>query len=211
MWRGGTMRKSRVVVVFLSLSLIALLLSSCLNLEKVKHFRYDVTFKTEEELKTGFLDVSLFQEGGKDRVKIDFALGEEQLSTTVDVDEDDMSGAVLPLVMGNPTLATVLTPLGTVQGLIMAISMGGPLQVGFKSTQKNDEGKTMEIQVPSSEVRFGKEALWVESYMDGKLAFRALIEKETFFPFVVDFRDPEVLKEGQSQGYFEVKEMEWKE
>ncbi len=79
------MRKSRVVVVFLSLSLIALLLSSCLNLEKVKHFRYDVTFKTEEELKTGFLDVSLFQEGGKDRVKIDFALGEEQLSTTVDV------------------------------------------------------------------------------------------------------------------------------
>ncbi|MCX7668259.1 MAG: hypothetical protein N2Z84_04945, partial [Atribacterota bacterium] len=98
-----------------------------------------------------------------------------------------------------------------VQGMLMAMSLGGPLQVGFKSTQKNDEGKVMEIQVPSAETRFGKEALWVESYMDGKLAFRALIEKETFFPFVVDFRDPEILEEGQGKGYFEVQEMEWKE
>ncbi|MEN3186642.1 MAG: hypothetical protein ABDK92_08450, partial [Atribacterota bacterium] len=191
------MSKSRVATIFLLLLLLTSLMSSCLNLEKVKRFRYEVTFKTEGETRTGFLEVSSFREGDKARVKIDFALGEEQLSTTVDLEGDDISSAILPLVMGNPTLATVLTPLGTVQGLIMAMSMGGALQVGFKSTQTDDKGETMEIQIPSSETRFGKEALWFESYVDGELAFRALIEKETFFPLVVDFRDPEILEAGQ--------------
>jgi hypothetical protein len=205
-------KKPQASVVLLVIVMVAFLTSSCFNLDKVKHFRYEIGFETQKEgTKKGFLDVSLFTEGGKNRVKIDFALEKETLSTTVDVEENDISSAIFPLIMGNPALAAVLTPLGVVQGLVMAISMGGPLQVGFTSKQEDDKGRMMELQVPSSETRFGKEALWIESYVDGKLAFRTLIEKETFFPFVVDFQDQETLEEGQTRGYFELREIEWKE
>ncbi|MGC8778578.1 MAG: hypothetical protein ACP5Q4_07850 [Candidatus Caldatribacteriaceae bacterium] len=205
------MEKRRILVTFLLLVLVAFLTSSCFNLEKVKHFRYEVTVETEKETKRGFFDISLLTEGAKNQVKIDFALGEDQLSTTVDVEESDITSALFPLIMGNPTLAAVITPLGTVQGLVMAMSMGGPLKVGFESKQEDDKGRMMEVRVPSGETRFGKEALWVESYVDGKLAFRALMEKDTYLPFVVDFQDQETLEEGQTRGYFELREIEWKE
>lgn len=205
------MKKLKISAIFLSVVLVAFLTSSCFNLEKVKHFRYEVTFETEGEARKGFFDVSLLTEGEKNQVKISFALGEDQLATTLDVEEGDITNALFPLIMSNPALAAVITPLGTVQGLVMAISMGGSLQVGFESKQKDDKGRTMEVRVPSSETRFGKEALWIESYVDGKLAFRALMERETFLPFVVDFQDQESLGEGQTRGYFALQEIEWKE
>lgn len=193
------------------LIVVVFLLSSCFNLERVRHFRYAITLETQEGSQEGFLDVSLFLEGQKNRAKIDFALGEEKLSTTLDVEEENLTNALFPLIMTNPALAKVLTPLGTVQGMVMAMSIGGTLGVGFEIKQKDDRGRMVEFRIPSAENRFGKEALWVESYVDGSLVFRMLVEKETFFPFVVNLRDPEILEEGEIGEYFEITEIEWKE
>ncbi|MGQ9473194.1 MAG: hypothetical protein ACUVRN_04000 [Candidatus Caldatribacteriaceae bacterium] len=193
------------------LIVVVFLLISCFNLERVKNLRYEITLKKQEGSQEGFLDVSLPLEGQKNQAKIDFALGEEKLSTTLDVEEENPTNALFPLIMTNPALAKVLTPLGTVQGMVMAMSIGGTPGVGFEIRQKDDQGRMVEFRIPSAENRFGKEALWIESYVDGNLIFRVLVERETFFPLVLNLRDPEILEEGEIGVYFEITEIEWRE
>ncbi len=205
------MRTLRSRVFLFLLVVTTFLFTSCFNLEKVKHFRYAVTFETEKGTQSGFFGLELFTEGEKNKAKVDFSLDGDELSTTVELEGDELESAFMPLLFTHPTLASVMAPLGVVQGLVMAFSLGTPLQVGFEMKQKDDEGRTMEITVPSMEVRFGKEALWVESKVNGTLAFRALLEKESYFPLVVDIQDPETLEEGQKRVYFEIQEIEWRE
>lgn len=190
---------------------IALFLTSCINLESVQKVNYSLRVEEEEGTKEGHLIVQFTQVDEENyQAQVDFALGEESFSSTFTVKKDDIQGSLFPLMLSNPSIAQVLGVLSTAQIVLApAFMSGGELNVGFQWKQKDEKGE-IEITVPASETRFGKEALWVEAKKDGKLIARTLFEKETYFPLVVDFQDPEQLESGQKRFYIEAQEVVWK-
>ncbi|BER91789.1 hypothetical protein [Atrimonas thermophila] len=204
------MHRKKVLLVVMAVAML-FLLASCINLENVQRVNYALRVAEEGGVKEGYLNVEFTQIDEENyQVKLDFALGEESFSSTSKVKADDIQGSLFPLMLSNPSIAQTLGVLSAAQVFLApAFLGGGELSEGFEWKQKDEEGET-EIIVPASETRFGKEALWVEARKDGKLVARILFEKETSFPLVVDFQDPEQLESGQNRFYIEAEEVTWR-
>jgi len=204
------MHSKKILLVVVTV-VVALLLASCISLENVQKVNYALQVEEEEGTRQGHLIIQLTQADQENyQAQVDFALGEESFSSTFTVKKDDIQNSLLPIMFSNPSVAQVLSVLSTAQVVLAPVLIsGGELNVGFQWKQKDEEGET-EIIVPASETRFGKEALWVEARKDGKLVARILFEKETYFPLVVDFQDPEQLESGQNRFYIEAEEVTWR-
>ncbi len=204
------MHSKKILLVVVTV-VVALLLASCISLENVQKVNYALQVEEEEGTRQGHLIIQLTQADQENyQAQVDFALGEESFSSTFTVKKDDIQNSLLPIMFSNPSAAQVLSVLSTAQVVLAPVLIsGGELNVGFQWKQKDEEGET-EIIVSASETRFGKEALWVETKKDGKLIARALFEKETYFPLVIDLQDPEQLESGQKRFYIEAQEVIWK-
>jgi len=204
------MHSKKILLVVVTV-VVALLLASCISLENVQKVNYALQVEEEEGTRQGHLIIQLTQADQENyQAQVDFALGEESFSSTFTVKKDDIQNSLLPIMFSNPSAAQVLSVLSTAQVVLAPVLIsGGELNVGFQWKQKDEEGET-EIIVSASETRFGKESLWVETKKDGKLIARALFEKETYFPLVIDLQDPEQLESGQKRFYIEAQEVIWK-
>jgi len=204
------MYRKKVLLLGIAVAVV-LLLASCINLESVQKVNYALRVEGDEGVKEGYLKVEFTQIDEENyQAKVDYALGEESFSSTFKVKADDIQGSLFPLMLSNPSIAQALSVLSAAQVFLApAFLGGGELSEGFEWKQKDEEGE-VEITVPASETRFGKEALWVEAKKDGKLVARILFEKATYFPLVVDFQDPEQLESGQNRFYIEAEEVTWR-
>ena len=115
------------------------------------------------------------------------------------------------MMFSNPSLASVLGAAFSAQFVLAPLFMGGEIEEGFTWKEKDEEGKETEISIVSSETRFGKEAFWVEIKTNGMVVMQILAEKETYFPFILDIKDKELLEPEQQRIYLEVEEVTWRE
>jgi len=198
---------------FLLLALVSCLffLVSCMNLEDISEVRYRLRVEAEGGVQEGHLFLQITPEAeDKYKVKVDFSLGDENFSTTFAVAEDDLGSVFGSLLISNPSLGKILGVLSASQALLLpALLSGKELEEGFEWREKS-EGKETVITVPSSETRFGKEALWVEIQRDGQKVLRGLFEREEYFPLVLDIQDKETLEESQKSLFIEAENVAWK-
>jgi len=114
-------------------------------------------------------------------------------------------------MFSNPSLASVLGAAFPAQFVLAPLFMGGEIEEGFTWKEKDEEGKETEISVISTKTRFGKEAFWVEIKTNGMVVMQILAEKETYFLFILDIKDKELLEPEQQRIYLEVEEVTWRE
>ncbi|MGQ9623553.1 MAG: hypothetical protein ACUVTO_09050 [Candidatus Caldatribacteriaceae bacterium] len=197
---------------FLLLALISCLffLVSCMNLEDISEVRYRLRVETEDGVQEGRLFLQIAPEAEEYKVKVDFSLRDENFSGTFTVAKDDLRNVFGSLLLSNPSLGKILGILSASQALLLpALLSGKELEEGFEWREKS-EGQETVITVPSSETRFGKEALWVEIQKDGQNVLRGLFEREEYFPLVLDIQDKETLEEDQKSLFIEAEDVVWK-
>jgi len=212
--KGGTNLKAKIRSLEIAFLLIisALLLSSCIGLENVEKVKFNILVEEEEGPEEGYLFLQITPKGeDKFQGTIDFSLGDEKFATTFTTEEDDLQNVITPIMFSNPSLASILGAASSAQLMLAPLSMSGELEEGSTWKEKDEEGKETEISVISSETRFGKEAFWAEIKTDGVVVMQMLAEKETYFPFVLDIKDKELLEPEQQRIHLEAEEIIWQE
>lgn len=190
----------------------ALLLSSCIGLENVEKVKFNILVEEEKGPKEGYLFLQIIPKGeDKFQGTIDFSLGDEKFSNTFTAEEEDLQNVLISMMFSNPSLASILGAASSAQLMLAFLPMSGELEEGFTWKEKDEEGKETEINIISTETRFGKEAFWVEIKTDGVVVMQMLAEKETYFPFILDITDKELLEPEQQRIHLEVEEIVWQE
>lgn len=206
------MRK-KIFVLFGGVLLLVALSVSCFSFQDVASITYAIRVEEIRGVKEGTYSLSFTPQGSEGvEVHIHFALGDEEFSTTLTTEEENLAGVLFSSVLTNPSLSTVMGPIMASQTIYLALleNAQGKLQEGFLWRTKDEEGREMEISVSSRETRFGREALWIESKTNGVAGLRMLMEEKTLIPFIIDITDPEFLEEGQKRVYLEVENIEWR-
>lgn len=212
--KGGTNLKTRIRSLEIAFLLVvsALILSSCIGLENVEKVKFNILVEEEDGPKEGYLFLQIVPKGeDKFQGTINFSLGDEEFSNTFTTQKDDLQNVLTSMIFSNPSLATILGAASSAQLMLIPLSMSGELEVGSTLKEKDEEGKETEISIVSSETRFGKEALWVDMKTDGVVVTQMLAEKETYFPFVLDIKDKELLEPEQQRIQLEAEEIVWQE
>ncbi|MDI3542868.1 MAG: hypothetical protein PWP57_471 [Candidatus Atribacteria bacterium] len=200
----------RFLKLILLLISCALLFSSCIGLENVEKVKFNILVEEEDGPKEGYLFLQIVPKGeDKFQGTINFKLGDEELSNTFTTGKDDLQNVLTSMIFSNPSLASILGAASSAQLMLTLITMGGELEVGSTMKEKDEEGKETEISIVSSEIRFDKEALWVDMKTDGVVVIQMLAEKETYFPFVLDIKDKELLEPEQQRIHLEAEEIIW--
>lgn len=202
------MRKKKYGV-FILVALCVLFGASCISFHGVSSITYSLYVEEASSTTEGTLALSFFpHEAGKQKVSLTCSLDGEEFSTTLTTSEDNWSSAFLSVLFAQPAFAAFLGPIMASQSMyivLFAVTKGN-LEEGFLWKEKDEEGREVTISVPSKEIRFGREALWIEMQTEGKDTLKMLIEKENLIPFIVDISD----KEENKRIYLEAKTVTWK-
>lgn len=188
---GGKLQRVRFAILSL-MALCVVLGASCVSFRGISSVTYSLRVEEATSTTEGTFSLSLSShEPGKQKVSLTCVLGEEEFSTTLTTEEDEWFSALLPLLLTKPAFAAFLGPITASQSTYASLLLlsQGNLEKGFMWKEKDEEGREVAISIPDEEIRFGRRALWIHIETDGRETLRALIEKESLIPFLVDILD----------------------
>ena len=160
-------------------ALAAILGVSCVSLEGVTELTYRVEVQQGQYTQQGTFAIS-FTPLGKDwKTSVHYKLGNEEFPTTFTTQGKTREKALFSTLLMHPSLGALLGPIMAAQGVYLSlagVTQGQP-EVGFLWRSRDAEGREMEISIPSSEQRFGREAIWIVVKVAEEVTTRLLMEK----------------------------------
>jgi hypothetical protein len=188
-------------------ALVAVLGVSCVSLKGVTKLTYRVEVRQGQSVQQGTLAIAFTPSGGDWSISVHYKLDGEEFSTTLTTQGETREEALFSTLLMHPSLGALLGPIMAAQGVYLSlagVTQGQP-EVGFLWRSRDAEGREMEISIPSSEQRFGREAIWIVVKVAEEVTTRLLMEKQSLIPLVVDFA------EDQQKFYCEAQEVQWQE
>uniref|UniRef100_A0A7V3YKR6 Lipoprotein n=1 Tax=Candidatus Caldatribacterium californiense TaxID=1454726 RepID=A0A7V3YKR6_9BACT len=199
--------RNKLWVLVAATVLAATLGVSCVSLEGVTELTYHMEVRQGQHTQQGTFAV-FFTPLGKDwKISVHYKLGNEEFSTTFTTQGKTREEALFSTLLMHPFLGVLLGPITAAQGMYLFVTgvLQGQPEVGFFWRTRDVEGREVEISTPSSEQRFGREAIWIVVKVAGETAARFLVEKQSLIPLVID------LAENQQRFFCEAQKVKWQE
>jgi len=194
-------------VLVAAMVLAVVLEVSCVSLEGVTKLTYHVEVQQEQNTQQGTLTVSFTPSGEDWKISVHYKFDGEEFSMTSTTQGKTREEALFSTLLMHPSLGVLLGQIMAAQGVYLPLAgvIQGKPEVGLLWHTRDAEGREMEISIPSSEQRFGREAIWIVMKVAGEVTARFLVEKQSLIPLVID------LAEDRQRFFCEVQEVKWQE